>query len=69
MLSQDLTSCAAGVGTLAGTVTEEQWRFLRLLRANLLACADGQRGNPRLRRTIWARERYPTAIGKTRAAA
>lgn len=43
MLSQDLTSCAAGVGALAGTVTEEQERFLRLLRENLLACAEQAR--------------------------
>lgn len=43
MLSQDLTSCAASVGALAGTVTEEQERFLRLLRENLLACAEQAR--------------------------
>ena len=43
MLSQDLTSCAASVGALAGTVTEEQERFLRLLQENLLACAEQAR--------------------------
>lgn len=43
MLSQDLTSCAVGLDTLAASVTDEQWRFLRLLRENLLACAEQAR--------------------------
>ena len=43
MLSQDLQSCAASVGALAGEVSEEQWRFLRLLRENLLAHSDQAR--------------------------
>ncbi len=43
MLSQDLQSCAASVGALAGQVGEDQWRFLRLLRENLLAHAEQAR--------------------------
>lgn len=39
MLSQDLVSCAVSIGVLAGDVDEQQWAYLRLLRANLLAHA------------------------------
>ncbi len=40
MLSQDLESCAVSIGVLAGDVDQEQWAYLRLLRANLLAHAE-----------------------------
>lgn len=40
MLSQDLESCAVSIGVLAGNVDEQQWAYLRLLRANLLAHAE-----------------------------
>lgn len=40
MLSQDLESCAVSIGVLAGDVDEQQWAYLRLLRANLLVHAE-----------------------------
>lgn len=37
MLSQDLESCAVSIGVLGGKVGEEEWAYLRMLRANLMA--------------------------------
>lgn len=39
MLSQDLESCAVSIGVLGGKVGEEEWAYLRMLRANLMAHA------------------------------
>lgn len=40
MISDDITSCAAALGSLAGHVDEEHWALLRVVRQNLQAHAE-----------------------------
>lgn len=40
MISDDITSCAAALGSLAGHVDVEHWALLRIVRKNLLAHAE-----------------------------
>lgn len=40
MISDDITSCAAALGSLAGHVDEEHWALLRIVRQNLQAHAE-----------------------------
>lgn len=38
--SDDIATCAAALGVLAGQVNEEQWAMLRIVRQNLTATAE-----------------------------
>lgn len=40
MLSEEIKSIHAALGVLAGSVTEEQWALLSMIRQNLKAAAE-----------------------------